>query len=908
MKHYRIIRQLTLIILFCLVSAGHLLAQDAARAVVKKARDHIALYHYDQAIVLLRQATQIDPDNWEAFYLAGTVLLRQKKPVEAESFLVKAHQLNSEEIGVQKALGALYINLAKEAQNAGKPGEMNDYLLKACHAYPAGTKIWLSLLENWWQNGEYSKIKQEGDFIVKGNNLLLNQGEDKSLQASLIIVARAYYRENDIVNTERFLDAASRIRHANDELFTMRREIRNRAEQEIKKKIAQAERFFKEGNYGQALEILNTANKMPGARSGEIAEMIDKIENEANLKQAIAKIDDLTRASKLEEALEKLQEASANFPDEKSISVRLKKVSAQVDKLRAEQAKINAAQIEEKKKQLELKRRFNNFIKEAREKEKRGSFDIAVSDYENALKLRPDDKEIPLKIEELKRRSAEAKSRQDSFSVSFAAFENDFKVKKYSAAYTTGKKLMADYEEHQKTVAPLFAETCLNLEKHDEATKALYAIEADDTQKNLYNYVKAMVAYHRGDYNLALEHFSKVKSGFRPDINTTLFWIYLYKYQMGIYILLLAMLFPAIKAGKEILANWKNTSRLKKLDAIKESGDYEANLDFLQERYDREDVPNPKQVMVMLAEALLRVGNTQKAYEMATSLLKKDSRNPNAKRIAGEAALLLEDTSPPALEHIQGLLKIDEARKDVIYYLARTYMQQQADHKLAQDFILKALSLNPNDGEAVIYLADLYIKRQLFTQQSFKIFERATRIAPEVPQYYEAIIENCHRLDNPQEAERWREIAAERFPVEPAFSGQQRRSPSLAAAAPASAMPDYENIGNSDELPPLPEANSSGSSAAGGMPDYENIGNTTPGSYPDYENIGNTTPGGFPDYENIGNEPENPLSPFPPVPANDPPVTNNQPISGPQKVCPHCNTVNSIKEYYCIKCGKPFTG
>lgn len=924
MKKHTFFRHVAVVALFCSLTVL-LLAQGATDSVTKKARDHIALFQYDQAMALLRQATQLEPDNWEPFYLAGTVLLRQKKPLEAESFLIKAHQLNNQELDIQKALGALYINMAKDAQNAGKPTEMNEYLLKACHAYPGGTKIWLTLLENWWKNNEFDKIKQEGDLIVKGNNTALEQADDKSLQAALVIVGRAYYRENDFVNAEKFLNTAGRIRHANDELFAMRREIRNRSEQERQKVLDEAEKFYSEGNYGKALELLSNAEKMPGAKVGEISEKREKIEREANLKQSLAKADDLIRSGKFEAAHESLQELATAYPEEEAVATRLKKISAQVEKDRAEQARKNAAQIEEKKKQIELNRQFDNFIKEAIEKEKRGSFDIAINDYENALKLRPDDKEIPEKIAMLREKSAQTKARQDSFLVSFAAFDNDFKVNKFEEAYTAGKKLLADYEEHRKTVAPLHAEVCLRLEKYDEAKETLRHIETDEEHKDIYHYVKAMVAYKQGDNALALENFGKLKSGFRSDVTMTLFWIYLYKFQLGIYILLLAMLFPAIKTGKEVLASWKTSSILKKIERIKESGEYEANLAFLQERYDREDTPNPKQVAVMLAEALLRTGNTQRAYELVSALLKKDSRNPNAKRIAGEACLLLEDTTPTGLEHIQGLLKIDEARKDVINYLANAYMKQQADHKMAQDFILKAISINPADSEAVVYLADLYIKRQVFSQQSLKIFDRAIKIAPEVPAYYEAIIETCHRLDNAQEAEKWRETAAARFPAESAFSGQPRKSgtktarPSSASSASMpdyasigndtpSGMPDYENIGN-DNPGGLPDYGNIGNAGQGGMPDYENIGSTTPGGFPDYENIGNTAPGGMPDYESIGNDAaeDNPPPPFPDLGIKPKPPAR-APISGPQKTCPHCNAANAIKEYYCTTCGKPFGG
>jgi len=276
------------------------------------------------------------------------------------------------------------------------------------------------------------------------------------------------------------------------------------------------------------------------------------------------------------------------------------------------------------------------------------------------------------------------------------------------------------------------------------------------------------------------------------------------------------------------------------------------------------------------------------------------------------------------LEHVQALLKIDETRKDVISYLARVYIRQQADHKMAQDFILKAISINPADVESVVYLADVFIKRQTYSQQSLKIFERAIKAAPEIPEYYMAIIENYHRLDNPQEAQKWRETAAARFPAQEEFmedrprtnagqarSGLRLKTESEAAARPApGAFPDYDSIGNDSGQATPP---------AGGFPDYENIGNdaypsqtTGSGAFPDYESIGNepgqtTAPagGGFPDYDSIGDDNENLLPPLKPTAPAAPPAAKQAPPAGPQKNCPHCNAVNSLKDYYCNTCGKP---
>lgn len=926
-NRYRPLLLLLVMLISCMTPVCAQKQIGASEELTKKAKDHLNLFQYEQALKLLKQAMDLEPDNWEPWFLAGRAFIKMKKESEAEKFLVKALKLNSGELEVQKTLGALYILHAKAAQAKGQTNEMADFLHKACQAYPGGTKIWQSLLEHWWKAGEYEKIKKEGDLIVKSNSKALEEADDQNLQTSLVIVAKAFYRDGDFAMTKTFLDQAGKIRAHNEDMYALKRELMNKAEENVKRMVDDAKASSEKGDYAKALELLQSAGKMPGAKSSEILELMDKIEKEASLKQAIKDIDAMITAKKYEEALEKLHESTQEFPENKELTERLTSVSGIVEKIQAEEAKVNAAVIAEKKRKMELARQLQLFIKEGEENEQKKNFDMAAMGYEKALALAPENKDLPARIAEMKKMAAKARERQNAFSVKFNDFENLFSAASYEECYSRGKELLSEFPEHSKAVSAIFAETCLKTGKYSEAREAIIALEGDPEHETLHDYIIGMVSYQEGDRDKALEHLGRVKNrngSFRNDVSSTIYWIYLYKVQLGIYILMLGLAFPAIKMGKEALANWKATSMINKLEKIKESGDYEANLAFLEERFAREDTPNPKQVQVMLAEALLRTGNPQRAYEMANNLLKKDARNPLAKRIAGEAALITEDSSPMGLEHVQALLKIDEARKDVITYLARVYIRQQADHKMAQDFILKAISINPADVESVVYLADVFIKRQTYSLQSLKIFERAIKAAPEVPEYYMAIIENYHRLDNPQEAQKWRETAAARFPAQEEFmedrpratTGQARgglrlKTDSESAVKPATpgAFPDYDSIGNGG----------SPANTAGGFPDYESIGNDAypaqtpaPGAFPDYESIGNEpvrpaapAGGGFPDYDSIGDDSENLLPPLKPVAPAAPPAAKQAPPSGPQKNCPHCNAINSLKDYYCNTCGKP---
>lgn len=864
---------LQIILIFLLLGRIVSAQPEHAAPLIKKAKDHLNLFHYDKARALLKQALQVDPNNAEAYYLVGKSFLKQKNEVEAEKYLSKSHSLNSRDLDCQKALGSVYISLAKNAKVSGKPQEMIDFLHKACRAYPAATKIWQSLFENWWNHREFDKIIAEGDFVADENKRILDQGDDKNLQQALVIVAKTYFNKGDFPNAEKFLNYAAKIRQTNEELYSLRREIKAKAEENAKKLISEAQSEADRGNYDKALEILAQAEKTSNA--SEIQELVDKVQREAGVQKVLNAANALRQQDKHEEALEKLEEASLQFPEDEKIANLLAVVSKTVEKIQNEEAQKNAEMLLAKRKKIERARQFSMLVQEGKQNREKQNYELAILNYEKALELNPNSEELKKELAATRNDAAKYKKRQEDYAAAKAEFESAFDDRDYETTFSRGSQIIEDFAERENEIAPMMAETCLMLGKFDQARNFTVSFETDDQQKNLYNYINGMVAYNQGDKDAALAHLKKLNgSSFRPDVSSTIWSIYLYKYQLGLYIVGLILLFPIIKAVKSTISNIRRSAMLRKIEKIRESGAYEANLNFLEERFAKEDTPNQKQIAVMLAEALLRKGDAQRSYEIISNLLKRDAKNPHARRLAGEACLILEDSSPMGLEHIQNLYKMDESRKDVIDYLAQTYIRQQADHKMAQDYILKYIAQNPNDANALAFLADSFIKRQTFNQQSVKIYERMIKAAPEVPDYYQALITNYRKLDNHDEARKITEIARSKFPSAPEFmEGATPTAPSsgIGLKQPG-AFPDYDSIG--------------APAAPGGFPDYENIGNQDQGAT-----------GGLPDYENIGNETTQPVQPQP-----DPGANN---FSGPSKVCPNCSAANSVKEYYCTSCGRP---
>lgn len=852
-----------LVLLYLFIPPYFSFAENPAEPYIKKARDHIVLFHYAKARTLLEKAIQLDPKNWEPFYLAGKTLVKEKKIPKAEIYFKKAIELNPSNIDCQKAMASIYIFYARAAKKAGDNDKMINNLHKACVAFPTNTKLWATLMRLYRKTGNSKKIIENGNLIVSSNRQKLSQRDDKPLQEALTIVAQTYFSEGNINEARTFADNASKIRQTNEDLYSLKRQIKNKSEVAADKLIAEAKEKLKTKSFGAALRLLIEAEKVCPSKSGDIHALKTKTKKLHDLANFNRFIDSAVEKKHYESALEIIDNVLSKYPEETSYEKRAASITATIEKNQSmEKAKRRKFAIKRQKK-LERIRRYKQYIKDGRNKEKKKKYEIAIISYKQALEISPKNKKLKRKIKLLNDLVIKQKEETKDFNLKKLDAENDYSNKKYESSYNKFIELSNKYPDRKKQIATNIARVCLKLEMLDESLKATMGFEDDKSQQDLYNYINGIIAYKKGDYKTSLAFFEKIKDKNNSEfegIGKAKLIMYLYKFKIGIIIFLIALLFPIFKFIKSFITKYKVKSKLNLIEKIRENGTYAENLSFLEERFTKEDTHNQKQVTAMYAEALYRTGNFERAFEISRNILKRDARNAVARRIAGECAIQLGDTSPTSIELIQALFKMDESRKDIVTFLAKSYMSLKADHKLAQDFILRYIAISPSDKEPVLYLADLFMKRENYSKTSLYILERAIKISPNMPDFYIGYIENLKKLGKDAEAEQALSDAKAKFPNDSSlFEGKTAKKAQV-----------------------------------------------SPSSYPDYDNIGEPiqTSSVFPDYDSIGED-----SP-PQTPADSPQTVQASPQTQGQGqiACPHCQALNSLQEYYCSSCGRPLAG
>ena len=912
-------------ILFFTSFINFLYSEDVS-SLLKVGNDYFNLYQYDKAYENYRKATELAPDEWEGWFLGGKALIKLKKFDDAERFLIKANELNSEETDIQKALGSIYIGYAKEAQSNSQLSAKLDYQLKACHAYPAGTKIWLSLFEQWWTSGATEKIKKEADFLVKKNSRLFEEASDESLQAALVLVARSYYKDGDYIKADYYLNYANKIRNVNEELYSLKRELKNIAEKQTKKILDEVNAEVQKKNFTKAIDLLKSVSKQPNVNKSEIDDKIEYLEKQININKTIDETEELLAKNKYEDAYLKLEEALGIYPENSTLTKKFNEVSEKITEIQVakdkEEKARNKAIAEKQRKMQQVALAKANAKKYAEEKK----YYHAIVELKGIVEIAQSPEEIKKQIAELEILDKKEKKRQDEYVKKYGDLKVLSKENKYEQAVDLAEYLLSQYPEYSVELSKELVEYFLFMEKYAKAKKALSPLQEleDDKKKefrDIINFTLGMNEYQEGKGDSAqirLEEVANSTYKFRNKAHSTIWKIRLKKWQWGIYILSIAFLMIAYPKLKDLIQTSKLRKRNQKLEKIKESGNYLENLAFLEERFQKEDVNNMKLVTLLYSAALMENKQFERSYELIQSYLKKDSRSPLAKRIAGETALAIGDTSPVAMEFVQGLLKINESRIDVINYLAYTYMEQKADHKLAQDYISKAITLNPGASDLVVYLAEVIFNRKNYTQQTIKIFEKAIRIKPDNVDFYVGLLENNKALDNESEIERVNNIISKKFP-------DYASAPPMDESMFSNSQPKSQQIHLSNNLTNGYSENKDYSqqimqqqmlySQIYQTPQNQEVQSQDNTSYPNYDSIGED---GLPSLESLVGAPDESQSQFTPDYSelidpkkeqlqNVPQQIQSKPrITGPTKNCPHCGALNSANEYYCTTCGKQF--
>jgi cytochrome c-type biogenesis protein CcmH/NrfG len=780
---------------------------------VKVGRDHMNLFQFEKARDSFEKAVGAEPNHAEAHFLLGTVLRRLNRLEEACAALEKANALDGTDLECQKALAGIYVHFAKQQKDRGNQGAMLDFLHKACIAHPANTSNWFTLLDFWRQEGRWAAIAEVGDRIRKANREALEVGDDRMLQQILVLVARAHKHQNQFGRAQDFLRAAGMIRHANEELITLRKELSTQAEQVASTLRADAEKLFQAGRYKEAIPALRQAEGAdPGNR--DLAAMIDRAQKKISAAGFLAEANDNENKRHFLVAIDHLQRAREFDPDDSAIPMRIASITGYLERMEKEKAKAYATQLEQKEALLKRQKELDALLNAGSENEKKHAFDAAALNFEKALEMAPDRSDIQDRLTHARTQAEAARRRMERFGNELnRAYQLD-SAGDFQACWNLLSELGAEPLHPRDKLIPLMCEVATKLEQWDDLDRCLEEWRENKPDEERILYLRGKSDFRRERYVEAWEALDQVykkNSSYAPDLSGMIWRLRFNKYKYGIFLVLFFLSFKVFSVARHA---WKNLAQARQeryLENAIAAGRYEEVIPLLEARLDDGGyLPNRKQLTLALAEAYLRRNRHADAATRAREILNKEARNATARRILGEAMFVLKDTSNEGIEHILGLFKLDESRKDLLAYAVEVYRQQQADHKTALEVFQKHLALNPDDQATARFLADLFLKRRNFATAHQKVFERAVRFSPDRPDYQFGLIQCLLQAGKTQEAGKLQEAAVAQWPTSEYFAKPEPAPepswPGMEAPCPTSTADEMASAPDSPEPGAAPQA------------------------------------------------------------------------------------------------------
>ena len=837
---------------------------------VKKGRDHMGLFQYKEARSMFEKAISLDPGRFDGHFQLGLALRKLNEINSSMYSLEKAFKISHDDPDCAKALTAIYVHLAKEFKAAGNREGMLSYLGKGCAVYPQHTQNWASLLSELAADGKWKEIAAKGPLVKNSNREALEIGDDRNLQKSLIIIAKAFLELKDHSKAREYIKTAGMIHSANEDLIKIQNQLGNQATQVASSLFEEAKSLIDKGNYKDAIERLEKAS---GAESDnpEIANLLDSARKKAAIIDFTKAADEAETHGRYEEAQNKIERALERAEDDPILEKRLASLTEFIGKRNkkraAEQKKIEDEARAKRLAEADRNTKLKDLLESAKRNEEKQSYGAAIKDYQDALEIDKDDADIVASIEKAKKLEEEANKREEEFNSTLGKAELAKKEGNRQEAYDLYVKLNGLANSRNQNVLEKLLETCSAMGKSDEIEKFCAQLENIASDSAPVNYYQGLLAYQKGDYSLANGAFEKVFEKdrlFSPDLRKMIWMTRLNKYRGPLISLLLVI---GYFVSGSIFRYWQGISKSRtdaRIERLIHSGDYASAIPLMEKRLgDFDYVANRRGMSISLGEGYLKTGQHDRAKAIGLEILAKEPKNVPAQRIMGEASFQMKETSPEGIERIQILLKIEETRKDVLAFLVSVYKSQQSDSKTALDTLHKQLTVAPEDEDTLFFLAEYYCKRATYNAQTQKVFERAIKVDSERPELLNALAQALLQTGKKEEASKLMQQGREKWPGHELFRSEPSHGGRSASHQLKSGSDSFKVVSANSEKPGSPEGNQAAAATGAGT------------------RVKSTT-----------------------SPVVRPKMASGQNASGDTIKCHSCDAPNSPREYYCTKCGK----
>lgn len=721
MNRFKLLYIICLVAAFSFALQGQLLAQsEAARELNRKGQLAIDSGHHQDAIRFLKEAMKLEPRWGEPYFNAAKLLRLRNKRDEMAKMLKEALNRDPQNRTYAEAYAKVLkedLTAAEKTQNSADTDRLRQEIIQI---NPGEIEIGLQIVQQHIKTGKTDKALALAENLLEKNPNLRTRYDSEPMGNLYITLARLELQRNNLTAARSHSDNASKFTLSDPEGFkTLATEIRDKQTQVVEEMLKQANSLKEAGKSEEALQILQSAEAiLPNNEAVKAA--IANINQSRDAKSAYASAREFIQKGSWLEARDLLEYVvsieSSNSEARKLLQQAadkeetLMKLLGRPDRL-PRSSSDRAALVEG------FLRRGVQFIEAGNKKDASVSLNrgIAIIELDTSLqRFKPAFDEELTKIQT-------ADNRRDIWQ---KAIET-----RNAYEYEESLRLLNQLPKNYDVQLPSYlAEAYWKTGNEEQAmSEARYQL-ANQPDNNRAKFVLGSIFLERGDKDMAYKYFKEIydTDPDYPEVNDKLLASSTSKWKSVFPVVVILLLLWIAWSLYKYLPEYNKNSALRKAQTFLRK---EMHDECIEELSRIRRLPNLTEfdgalISRILAQAYLKRGIYDRAIGECKHLISINTKDEDAHLWLGYAYLGRRMLSPESLPELLNLYQKDQRNIALVSLLGSHYTQQKNLSEEGVKILEQWLNLDPNNPEVLKPLGRYYLKKNRSDDKAMKVFQK----------------------------------------------------------------------------------------------------------------------------------------------------------------------------------------
>ncbi len=721
MNRFKFLPVICLIAAFSLAFQAGVYAQsEAARELNRKGQLAIDSGHHQDAIRFLKEAMKLEPRWGEPYFNAAKLLRLRNRRDEMIKMLKEALSRDPQ----NKAYAEAYAKVLKEdLVNAEKTQKTSDIVRlrqEIVQINPGEIDIGLQIVQQHIDAGQNDKALTLAENLLENNPSLRTRYDSEPMGKLYMVLAALELKRGNLATARNHSDNASKFTLADPDGFkTLASEIRDKQTQAVEKLLKQAEASKEAQKPEEAMQLLKTAEEiLPNNESVKAA--IDAINQSRDAKSAYASAREaIQKGSWLEarDLLEYVVSVDSSNSEARKLLQQAANKEESLMKLLGRPDRLPRSSSDRAALTEGFLRRGVQFIEAGNKKDGAVSLNRGLAIIELDASLQRFKAAFTEELEKIQT----ADNRKETWQKALEA-RNVYE-------YEESLKLLSQLPKNYDIQLPSYlAEAYWKTGNEEQAmTEARYQL-ANQPDNNRAKFVLGSIFLERGDKDMAYKYFKEIYDidPDYPEINDRLLASSTSKWKTFFPVIVIVLLLWIAWSLYKYLPEYNKNSAIRKAQAFLRK---EMHDECIEELTRIRRLPNLTEfdgalISRILAQAYLKRGVYDRAIGECKHLISINAKDEDAHTWLGYAYLGRRIMSPESLPELLNLYQKDQRNIALVSLLGSHYTQQKNLSEEGVKILEQWLNLDPNNPDVLKPLGRYYLKKNRSDDRAMKVFQK----------------------------------------------------------------------------------------------------------------------------------------------------------------------------------------